>query len=112
AEGSTLRLTLGCLLAAQLGLELAAVGSSGRLTFGEAGERRLTGWLAAHARVSWIEDAEPWRLEERLLATLSLPLNLDGNAHHAFHGPLTRLRAGARERARAAWRAARGDARA
>lgn len=38
AEGSTLRLTLGCLLADELSLRLAAVGRSGRLTFGADGE--------------------------------------------------------------------------
>lgn len=48
AEGSTLRLTLGCLL----GLELRRVGSGKRLTFA-AGEARLTQWLADNARVCW-----------------------------------------------------------
>lgn len=110
AEGSTLRLTLGCLLAEGLGLRLQAQGASGRLTFGEEGERRLSGWMAAHARVRWVEDPQPWLLEEQLLRALDLPLNLDGNTHHAFHGPLSHLRAQARQRARAGWRAAGGGA--
>jgi hypothetical protein len=40
AAGSTLRLTRGCLLAQQLGIELRRVGSGKRMTFG-AGERIL-----------------------------------------------------------------------
>ena len=41
AEGSTLRLTLGCLLESVLNTRLRRVGSGKRLTFGEA-EERLT----------------------------------------------------------------------
>ena len=40
AEGSTLRLSLGCLLSEDLGIELRRVGSGRRMTFG-AGERVL-----------------------------------------------------------------------
>src|SRR5262245_55522729 len=44
AEGSTLRLTLGCLLAKELGLELRRVGSGRRLTSsGRAETVRLDG---------------------------------------------------------------------
>src|SRR6476620_466398 len=52
AEGSTLRLSLGCILAAQLGIELRRVGSGKRLTFGP-GEQRLSEWLEENARVAW-----------------------------------------------------------
>ncbi|WP_407701415.1 GIY-YIG nuclease family protein [Thermomonospora echinospora] len=45
AAGSTLRLTLGCLL----GLELRRVGSGQRMTFGKAGEATLTAWIAENA---------------------------------------------------------------
>lgn len=51
AEGSTLRLTLGCLL----GFELRRVGSGKRMTFGLAGERELTDWMAEHAHVCWLQ---------------------------------------------------------
>ena len=44
AYGSTLRLTLGCLLADQLGIELRRVGSGTRLTFGD-GEQALSEWM-------------------------------------------------------------------
>ncbi|MEV0280877.1 GIY-YIG nuclease family protein [Streptomyces sp. NPDC050610] len=97
AAGSTLRLTLGCLL----GIELRRVGSGKRLTFGKAGEAELSRWMADNARVCWIEQGEPWTLESQLISRLDVPLNLDQNRHNAFHGRLKELRTAARERARA-----------
>ncbi|MFJ3761748.1 GIY-YIG nuclease family protein [Streptomyces sp. NPDC090080] len=96
AAGSTLRLTLGCLL----GLELRRVGSGRRMTFGKTGEATLSQWMADNARVCWIERSEPWELESRLIADLDLPLNLDQNRHNAFHDRLKEIRARAREQAR------------
>jgi len=96
AEGSTLRLTLGCLL----GLELRRVGSGKRLTFGPHGEAELSAWMAAHARVCWLECSEPWVLESRVIKECDLPLNLDQNRNHPFHPRLSGLRAAARKRAR------------
>ncbi|MFD3519467.1 GIY-YIG nuclease family protein [Streptomyces sp. NPDC058653] len=98
AAGSTLRLSLGCLL----GLELRRVGSRGtRLTFGAAGEAELSRWMGEHARVCWLEHAEPWVAESDLISRLDLPLNLDQNRTHPFYGRLKGLRADAREKARA-----------
>ena len=99
AEGSSLRLSLGCLLAPQLGLELRRVGSGTRMTFA-AGEALLSEWLDANARLAWLEEDEPWKLESTLIQTLSLPLNLDQNATHPFFPKLSALRAEARARAR------------
>ncbi|WP_344429407.1 GIY-YIG nuclease family protein [Streptomyces lavendulocolor] len=96
AAGSTLRLTLGCLL----GLELRRVGSGKRMTFGKAGEAALSQWMAEHARVCWVEHPEPWTAESELIARLDVPLNLDQNQHNAFHPRLKELRAQARQRAR------------
>ncbi|MFJ4687562.1 GIY-YIG nuclease family protein [Streptomyces sp. NPDC088789] len=96
AAGSTLRLTLGCLL----GLELRRVGSGTRMTFGKAGESTLTQWMAENARVCWIEHGEPWTMESQLISQLDLPLNLDQNRHNVFHSRLKELRAHARRRAR------------
>ncbi|WP_329056505.1 hypothetical protein OG511_02495 [Streptomyces sp. NBC_01453] len=96
AAGSTLRLTLGCLL----GLELRRVGSGKRMTFSTAGEATLTRWMATNARVCWVEQDEPWDLESRLISELDLPLNLDQNRRNAFHGRLKELRAQARQGAR------------
>ncbi|MFD8270365.1 GIY-YIG nuclease family protein [Streptomyces althioticus] len=96
AAGSTLRLTLGCLL----GLELRRVGSGNRMTFGKAGEAALSQWMADNAQVCWAEQKEPWTSESQLITELDLPLNLDQNRHNAFHSRLKEIRAQARERAR------------
>ncbi|MGY1829009.1 GIY-YIG nuclease family protein [Geodermatophilus sp. SYSU D01180] len=91
AEGSTLRKTLGCLLAEELGIQLRRVGSGRRRTFIE-GEQALSTWMADHASVSFVEHERPWELEDQLITTLDLPLNLDGNSRNAFHVELTRVR--------------------
>jgi hypothetical protein len=92
AEGSTLRRTLGCLLAAELGIQLRRVGSGNRLTFAD-GEQELSQWMAENAYVSWIVRGSPWELEGDLIAALDLPLNLQGNNHNQFHLVLTGIRA-------------------
>jgi hypothetical protein len=91
AEGSTLRKTLGCLLAGELGIQLRRVGSGFRRTFID-GEQRLSQWMAEHACVSFLPHERPWELEERLIELLDLPLNLDGNSRNVFHPELTRVR--------------------
>ncbi len=100
AEGSTLRLTLGVLLADSLGLELRRTGSGRRRTFG-TGEATLSEWMAAYARVAWVTTGEPWLVEEELIATFDLPLNLDQNSRNAFHGHLSSARKAAKKRAAA-----------
>lgn len=71
AFGSTLRLTLGCLLADELGIELSRVGSSGkRLTFVD-GEQALSNWMEANALVTWMETPEPWVLEPQIISWLT-----------------------------------------
>jgi hypothetical protein len=72
AEGSTLRLTLGCLLAEQLGIELRRVGSGKRLTFA-AGEAVLSDWMGAHAFVCWMPTGTPWEVESEAITSLDLP---------------------------------------
>ncbi|KUH82436.1 hypothetical protein AU186_10250 [Mycobacterium sp. GA-1999] len=100
AEGSTLRKTLGVLLADELGVQLRRVGSGTRRTFGPAGEAALSQWMADNALVSWVVREEPWVLEEELIANLDLPLNLQGNAHKYFYPTLRRIRAEAEQLAR------------
>lgn len=100
AEGSTLRLSLGCLLADELGIELRRVGSGHRLTF-STGEAVLSQWLEGNARVAWHVCAEkPWQLEEELISKLNLPLNLDMNTDNPFHSILTEVRRAAKAEAR------------
>ena len=91
AEGSTLRKTLGCLLAAELGIQLRRVGSGSRRTFVD-GEQQLSRWMGEHAYISFAPHERPWELEELLIDLLDLPLNLDGNSRNAFHSELTRVR--------------------
>jgi hypothetical protein len=88
AAGSTLRLSLGCLLSVTLNIELRTVGSGDRLTFA-GGEKRLSEWMAENACVVWRECAEPWRIEEELISAICLPLNLDQNRSNRFHPVLS-----------------------
>ena len=100
AEGSTLRLTLGCLLADHLGMELRRVGNGKRMTFTKNGENILSHWMADNAFVAWEVHKEPWLYEDELIRTLSLPLNLEGNRSHPFWYELSRFRASAKNQAR------------
>jgi hypothetical protein len=100
AEGSTLRLSLGCLLEHQLGTRLVRVGSGKRLTFA-ANEAQLSQWMEQNALVTWLAVGEPWLLERTLIEHEQLPLNLDRNNHHPFHARLSAIRRQAKERARA-----------
>jgi hypothetical protein len=96
AAGSTLRLTLGCLL----GLELRRVGSGARMTFGRDGEAALNAWLEDNAWVCWFPCDQPWLAEAAVIGRADLPLNLDQNRAHPFHARLTEVRSAARRRAR------------
>jgi hypothetical protein len=100
AEGSTLRKTLDCLLADELGIQLRRVGSGNRMTFVK-GEQALSAWMAKNAYVSWVVRACPWELEDSLIAGLDLPLNLKGNKRNRFHPVLTEVRARCAAEARA-----------
>jgi hypothetical protein len=70
------------------------------MTFG-AGEEALNDWLGRNARIAWMVCNEPWKAEEYLIRTVSLPLNLDQNRHHLFHSKLSEIRRVAKARARA-----------
>lgn len=98
AEGSTLRLTLGCLLEDHLGIRLRRVGGGGRMTFAE-GEGVLSEWLGENALAAWCVHPEPWELEEELIREVSLPLNLAQNRSHPFYAELTAARREAKLRA-------------
>ena len=101
AEGSSLRLTLGCHLADQLGIALRRVGSGTRLTFTPEGEAALSAWMAEHARVAILEHPAPWEIEPTLINAVRVPLNIDHNAAHPYY-PLNRaLRAEPKAAARA-----------
>ena len=99
AEGSTLRLTLGCLLSSPLGIDLRRVGSGQRFTFSE-GEQILSDWMGRHARVCWTVFEQPWLVETQLIDQFVLPLNLDQNKNSGFRVELSSLRAEQRAQAR------------
>jgi GIY-YIG catalytic domain len=99
AEGSTLRMSLGCLLSQTLGIRLRQLGKS--FTFGP-GEVALSDWLECNARVSWVLHPQPWLLEDRLIADCELPLNLKGNSRNPFYLPLKKIRKDAKAAARVA----------
>ena len=71
ADGSTLRLTLGCLLESQLGIRLRKT-KAGRFTFHE-GEAALSEWMAENAFVAWLATPSPWEVEELAIRELDLP---------------------------------------
>ena len=100
AEGSTLRLTLGALLATLSDFPLRRVGSGNRMTLTHLGEQWLDEWMAENAKVCWVEHSRPWILEDELLKSLSLPLNLQGNAHHPYCESLGEIRRAAKAAAR------------
>jgi hypothetical protein len=97
AEGSALRLTLGCLLSTQLGFCLRRVGSGSRLTFA-TGEQCLSEWMETNAYVCWAPTADPRQEEKRLIGSLALPLNIEGNKH-TFCRVLSGIRSGAKAHA-------------
>lgn len=100
AEGSTLRRTLGVLLSSESNFPLRSVGSGRRTTFTHLGEQWLDAWMAENAKVHWFPHDEPWVLEERLISSYSLPLNIQGNSH-AFRAPLSAMRCKAMTEAKA-----------
>jgi hypothetical protein len=53
-----------------------------------------------NARLAWHVCEQPWKLEEQLIATVDLPLNLDQNRRHGFHPELSRIRRDAKAKAR------------
>jgi hypothetical protein len=95
AYGSTLRFTLGCLLADQLGIQLRRVGSGKRLTFA-SGETKLSERIARNAFVCWIATPDPWALEAKIISSIDLPLNLAQNSRHPFCPMLSAARRDAR----------------
>jgi hypothetical protein len=57
--------------------------------------------MAENALVAWVVHPRTWELEEHLIATLDVPLNLEGNARNRFRPELTARRAAAVKRAMA-----------
>ena len=103
ASSSTLRLTLGCLLANKLGLVLQLTGRTERLTYGE-GEVELSAWLKANAYVAWFKHKQPWSIEDRIIHEVSPLLNLQHNKESVFYSELSGIRHRSISNARAGYR--------
>jgi hypothetical protein len=89
---STLRRTLACLLAADLGFQFFRR-SSGKIGMSASDEDKLTRWMDDNGRVGWIECPEPWEIEQALIASgPHLPLNIQGS-RNSFAIHLRALRA-------------------
>ena len=63
AEGSTLRRSLGVLLAEKSGYPLCRVGSGKRMTLTHSEEQWLDDWMTENAFVCWLEHQAPWEFE-------------------------------------------------
>jgi hypothetical protein len=98
AYGSTLRLTLGCLLRETLSIRLQKVGKN-NLHFAY-GEKILSDWMAENAFVAWIVQDEPWFLEKCLIEKVKPPLNLKDNESHPFFSTLSHIRQSCRDEAK------------
>lgn len=98
AAGSTLRRTLGVLLSSESSFPLRRVGTGSRMTFTHPGEQWLDIWMEKNAKVHWIAVDNPWELEDKLIALIPLPLNIQGN-DHKFKKVLSMLRSQAAKEA-------------
>ena len=48
--------------------------------------------MGENAFVTWLVHDEPWILEDELIKTVNLPLNLRGNESHPFYSVLSAIR--------------------
>ncbi|MBL5885547.1 hypothetical protein JBO43_17540 [Lelliottia aquatilis] len=55
--------------------------------------------MEKNAKVYWIANEEPWVLEETLISSISLPLNIQGN-NHSFKPILSAMRSKAMREAK------------
>lgn len=76
---STLRRSLAVLLADDLSLNIAR-NNLGKLVMPRDQEKSLTQWMVDHAVLSFVEHAEPWKIETAAINNgPALPLNIAGS---------------------------------
>ena len=106
ASKSTLRRSIGCLMAEQLRIEFEVTrvsrGTRCHFGFGSSGELTLSKWMEDNARVSWVQHDQPLLLEDHLIKTLVIPMNVKGNSH-PFARVLHSRRVAVFDKARASW---------
>ena len=89
---SSLRMTVGAILADELILDPVADGSHCYFDFGD-GEARLSAWLTSYTKVAVVPCDAPFVEELALLRTVPLPLNISERKRHRFSKYLMTLRA-------------------
>ncbi|HDU6218459.1 TPA: hypothetical protein RFX48_000231 [Klebsiella aerogenes] len=62
------------------------------MTFTHPGEQWLDHWMEENAKVHWIPVEAPWEVEDKLLTSILLSLNIQGNVH-SFRPTLSGMRA-------------------
>ena len=92
SRSSSLRMTVGALVADDLNLDPVGDGSRTYFNFGD-GERRLTEWLCAHTRVAVHVTDQPFVFEKALLRSLAVPFNISDRKRHPYSKYLMNLRA-------------------
>lgn len=95
---STLRRTLASLLIKELSLEPSKKGT--KVVLSKEHNARLSAWQQTHLRLTWHETAKPWDIEDKVIAALQPPLNLDDNEAHPFFETLSAARRALRLTAR------------
>jgi hypothetical protein len=70
------------------------------MTLTHSGEQWLDDWMKVNAFVCLLENQAPWELEDELLGSLSLRLNIKRNRDHPFARVLTEARIQAIKNAR------------
>ena len=78
---STLRKSLGVLLAQESGYTLQKVGGKGKTAFSPAGEDWLNDWMDKNAFVCWYEHKTPWEIKREVIEIFSPPLNIQDGTH-------------------------------
>jgi hypothetical protein len=97
AHVSTLRFSIGSLLAHKHNVVPFANAKSGKFAIDEAWEieGRISGIIEENAMLSWIESKQPGVIERTLLGNykqVSFPLNIQGNRQHPFCSTLNAIR--------------------
>lgn len=111
AEGSTLRKSLGVLLAKKTGYSLRLIkpekqvdknqrGKKKRVTLTNSGEQALDRWLDHNIRVTWLVHSTPWDIIPELFSQFTLPLSLDSPNKIPFHAHLSKWRSQAKKKAK------------
>lgn len=87
---STFRLTLACLLRAQL--ELTPLRTKTKVVLPFPQNQQLNAWQETNLMLTWHAVPRPWELEPAVICSIAPPLNLDDNAADPFYATLKTLR--------------------